>query len=97
MHGIPQVSRRQGDGGRVRQVTGGDAMRDHYDFARMRGEKNPYAKRPKQRITIRLDKVTVAYFKQLAIELGMPYQDLINLYLRDCAQGCRKLGLKWAS
>ncbi len=63
----------------------------------MKGVKNPYIKQLKQPITIRLDKMTVAYFKNLATELGMPYQNLINLYLRDCAAEHRKLALKWAS
>ena len=72
-------------------------MRVHYDFSKMKGTKNPYIKQLKQPITIRLDKMTVAYFKNLATELGMPYQNLINLYLRDCAAEHRKLALKWAS
>lgn len=72
-------------------------MRDHYDFYKMKGEKNPYLKRIKQPITIRLDKSTVAYFKALAKELGMPYQNLINLYLRDCALNQKRLKLKWVS
>jgi antitoxin component of RelBE/YafQ-DinJ toxin-antitoxin module len=50
----------------------------------------------KQPVTIRLDKATVAYFKALAEELGMPYQNLINLYLRDCALHRKTLKLKWA-
>jgi len=72
-------------------------MKDHYDFEKMKGEKNPYRKQIKQPITIRLDKTTVAYFKVLAKELGMPYQNLINLYLRDCALNQKRLKLKWAS
>ncbi len=72
-------------------------MRNHYDFGKMKGEKNPYIRKMKQPITIRLDKATVAYFKVLAKELGMPYQNLINLYLRDCALNHRRLRLKWAS
>jgi uncharacterized protein (DUF4415 family) len=71
-------------------------MRKHYDFEKMKGEKNPYVKHLKQPITIRLDKATVAYFKALAAELGMPYQNLINLYLRDCALHQKKLDIKWA-
>jgi predicted DNA binding CopG/RHH family protein len=70
-------------------------MRTHYDFSKMKGEKNPYIKLLKQPITIRLDKGTISYFKSLATELGVPYQNLINLYLRDCAASHRKL--KWAS
>jgi predicted DNA binding CopG/RHH family protein len=72
-------------------------MRKQYDFSSMKGERNPYIKNLKQPITMRLDKTTVAYFKQLASELGMPYQNLINLYLRDCAINHKKLDLKWAS
>ncbi len=72
-------------------------MRAHYDFTKMKGQKNPYTVRLKQRVTIRLDKGSVAYFKAMADELGMPYQNLINLYLRDCAVSRRKLKLKWAS
>ena len=72
-------------------------MRKHYDFEKMEGEKNPYAARLKQPITIRLDKATVAYFKSLAAQMEMPYQSLINLYLKNCAQQHKKLELKWAS
>jgi predicted DNA binding CopG/RHH family protein len=63
----------------------------------MKGERNPYIRLLKQPITIRLDKTTVAYFKSLATELGIPYQNLINLYLRDCALNHKRLKLKWAS
>ena len=72
-------------------------MRAHYDFTTMKSEKNPYVRRLKQPITIRLDKGTVAYFKALANEIGMPYQNLINLYLRECAAEKKKPSLKWAS
>jgi len=72
-------------------------MRAHYDFEKMKGEKNPYVKSLKQPITMRLDKATVAYFKTLATEIGMPYQNLINLYLRDCAAHKKRLHLTWAS
>ncbi|MCI5207598.1 MAG: antitoxin [Candidatus Electrothrix sp. ATG2] len=72
-------------------------MREHYDFSKMKGEKNPYTKQLKQPVTMRLDKATVTYFKSLAAELDMPYQSLINLYLRDCAVNHRKLQLKWVS
>jgi predicted DNA binding CopG/RHH family protein len=71
-------------------------MRNHYDFSKMKGEKNPYIKRLKQPIMVRVDKATVAYFKAQAAELGIPYQNLINLYLRDCALNHRKPQLKWA-
>ena len=70
-------------------------MREHYDFGKMKGEKNPYVKALRQPVTMRLDKATVAYFKALAIEVGMPYQNLMNLYLRDCAQHRKKPDLTW--
>jgi predicted DNA binding CopG/RHH family protein len=70
-------------------------MREHYDFNSMKGKKNPYTKHLKQPVTMRLDKSTIIYFKSLAEELGMPYQSLINLYLRDCALNQKKLEIKW--
>jgi len=72
-------------------------MRKHYDFANLTGRKNPYVKYLKQPVTMRLDRDTVTYFKSLALETGIPYQTLINLYLRDCAAHQRKLRMKWAS
>jgi len=70
-------------------------MRDNYDFSKMKGKKNPYIKYLKQPVTMRLDKDSIAYFKGLAEESGIPYQTLINLYLRDCASKERKLDMKW--
>ncbi len=68
-------------------------MRREYDFSH--GRPNPYASRLKQAVTIRLDSGAVAYFKALASDLDLPYQTLINLYLRDCAASGRKLDMKW--
>lgn len=68
-------------------------MRKEYDFSKAR--RNPYARRLKKRVTIRLDELTIAYFKELADETGIPYQTLINLYLRDCASKGRRLAMKW--
>lgn len=68
-------------------------MRKEYDFSK--AKKNPFAKRLKKQITIRIDEPTIDYFKALADELGIPYQSLINLYLRDCAAEERKLDLRW--
>src|SRR5580704_11703183 len=68
-------------------------MRKEYDFSKSR--KNPYATQLKSQITIRLDTAAVAYFKQMAAELGMPYQNLINLFLRDCAQQKRRPSIQW--
>lgn len=68
-------------------------MKKHYDFSA--AVKNPYAKRLKRSVTIRLDESTVEYFKSLAAETELPYQSLINLYLRDCAASGRRLSLSW--
>jgi len=70
-------------------------MREHYDFSKMKGKKNPYTKYLKQPVTMRLDVDSVDYFKSLSEESGIPYQTLINLYLRDCAAKERKLNMKW--
>lgn len=70
-------------------------MRDEYDFSNAKS--NSYAKALKRQVTIRLDQATIEYFKNLSQEVGIPYQSLINLYLRDCAVSEKKLELKWAS
>ena len=72
-------------------------MRKNYDFSKMKSKKNLYAKYLKQPVTMRLDCDSVEYFKSLAEENGIPYQTLINLYLRDCAVHHRKLNMEWAS
>jgi predicted DNA binding CopG/RHH family protein len=68
-------------------------MRSEYDFSQSR--KNPYAKRLKRQVTIRLDTTAVNHFKEMAAELGMPYQNLINLFLRDCAMQKRRPVIHW--
>ncbi len=69
-------------------------MRDSYDFSE--SVPNPYAKRLKKQITIRIDEDTISYFKAMAEDKGIPYQSLINLYLRDCATEQRSLKMSWA-
>ncbi len=68
-------------------------MRKDYDFSQ--AKKNPYAAQLKKQITIRLDEDSIAYFKTISEDVGIPYQSLINLYLRDCAASHRKLNLDW--
>ncbi len=70
-----------------------DVMRNEYDFSKAR--RNPYARRIKRQVSIRLDQQTIEYFKHLAGETGIAYQTLINLYLRDCAASGRRLAMKW--
>lgn len=68
-------------------------MKKEYDFSNAR--KNPYASQLKKQITIRLDEDSISYFKGISEKVGIPYQSLINLYLRDCAASQRKLNLQW--
>jgi predicted DNA binding CopG/RHH family protein len=68
-------------------------MRKQYDFSKAR--RNPFAARLKKQITIRLDQPTIAFFKDAAATSGIPYQTLINLYLRDCAQRGKRLSIDW--
>ena len=69
-------------------------MRKEYDFTA--AKKNPYASQLKKQITIRLDEESISYFKSISLDAGIPYQSLINLYLRDCATSHRKLNLNWS-
>ena len=68
-------------------------MRKEYGFSAARN--NPYAAQLKKQITIRLDEESITYFKSISEDVGIPYQSLINLYLRDCAASHRKLNLNW--
>ena len=68
-------------------------MRKEYDFSK--AKKNPYSKLLKKQITIRLEEDTIEYFKSLAEEMNIPYQNLINLYLTDCVHKNRKLKMEW--
>jgi hypothetical protein len=68
-------------------------MRKHYDFSK--GRPNPYARRLKRQITLRLDEATITYFRSLSEETAIPYQSLINLYLRECAASKKHLRLAW--
>ena len=70
-------------------------MKKEYDFSD--SIKNPYVKRLKKQVTIRLEEEVISYFKELAKDTGIPYQSLINLYLQDCAKTQRKPSLEWLS
>jgi len=69
-------------------------MRKEYDFSK--SKKNPYSRLLKTQITIRIDRDTVDYFKQLASDSGISYQNLINMYLRECVETRKKPQLRWA-
>ena len=70
-------------------------MKKEYDFATMKGRKNPFATKLKKQVTIRMSEDVIGYFKALADDTGIPYQTLINLYLRDCVAHKRKPELAW--
>ncbi len=72
-------------------------MRREYDLARMKRRPNPYARRLKKQVTIRMGVDIIEYFKRMAQQTGIPYQHLINLYLQDCVESRRSLQIKWAS
>ena len=70
-------------------------MKTEYDLSTMKSRKNPYAAKLKKSVTMRLSEDVIGYFKQMADEKGVPYQSLINLYLRDCAAQHRKIDISW--
>ena len=70
-------------------------MKSEYDLSKMKSRKNPYASKLKKPVTMRLSEDVIGYFKEMAEENGVPYQSLINLYLRDCVTQHRKVDISW--
>lgn len=70
-------------------------MKKEYDFSKMKGRKNPYASQLKKPVTIRIGEDVIEYFKDMSVDTRVPYQSLINLYLRDCVLNERKLNMSW--
>lgn len=70
-------------------------MKVEYDLSKMKSRKNPYASKLKKPVTMRLSEDVLEYFKTLSEETGVPYQSLINLYLRDCVAQQRKINISW--
>ena len=70
-------------------------MKKEYDLSKLQSRKNPYASKLKKSVTIRLSEDIIGYFKEMAIESNVPYQSLINLYLRDCVLHHRKVDISW--
>ena len=70
-------------------------MREEYDIKELNPRKNPYAKQLKRQVTMNIDVSTVEYFKEESAEYGIPYQTLINLYLKDCVDKNKKLNIDW--
>ena len=78
-------------------LSGRGPVKAEYDLSKMKSRRNPYARRLTKQVTMRMGTEIIEYFKQMAAETGIPYQNLINLYLRDCVASQRRLRLKWAS
>ncbi len=72
-------------------------MKAEYNLGKMKSRRNPYASKLKKPVTMRLSEEVVDYFKAMSEETGVPYQSLINLYLRDCVINHRKLDISWHS
>ena len=70
-------------------------MKKEYDLTKLKSRKNPYAAKLKKQVTIRMASDVVDYFKEMSEETGIPYQSLINLYLRDCMDKHRKIDMSW--
>jgi len=70
-------------------------MKAEYDLSKMKSRRNPYASKLKKPVTMRLSEDVLAYFKDMAVEAGVPYQSLINLYLRDCVMQHRHVQIAW--
>lgn len=70
-------------------------MKAEYDLSTMNSRKNPYASKLKKAINLRLGDDVLTYFKEMETELGVPYQSLINLYLRDCVMQKKKMTVSW--
>jgi uncharacterized protein (DUF4415 family) len=70
-------------------------MKKEYDLSQLKSRRNPYASKLKKPVTMRLSEDVVNYFKGMAEESGVPYQSLINLYLRDCLANSRKVQIHW--
>ena len=70
-------------------------MKAEYDLSKMKARRNPYAAKLKKPVSMRLSEDVVVYFKNMAEESGVPYQSLINLYLRDCVMHHRKVEINW--
>lgn len=70
-------------------------MKTEYDLSKLKSRKNPYASKLKKPVTMRLSEEVINYFKNMAAESGVPYQSLINLYLRDCVIQHRKVDISW--
>lgn len=70
-------------------------MKREYDLSKLKSRTNPYASKLRKSVTMRLSEDIISYFKDMSLESGVPYQSLINLYLRDCVLNHRKVDISW--
>jgi uncharacterized protein (DUF4415 family) len=70
-------------------------MKKEYDLSKMKSRANPYAAKLKKPVTMRISEDVIVYFKSMSEDAGVPYQSLINLYLRDCVAQHRKVDISW--
>jgi len=68
-------------------------MRKEYDFSN--AKLNPYIKKLRKQISIRIDIDTINFFKKQAEKTGITYQNLINLYLSDCVINSKQINIMW--
>ena len=74
-------------------ITGKNKIKKKYDFSQ--SIKNPYVRKLKKQITIRIENETIEYFKRLAVETDISYQKLINMFLKECALNKKKPSITW--
>lgn len=70
-------------------------MKKNYDFKKMKWKPNPYLKLLKKPVTMRLDEDVIEYFRGLSDKEGIPYQTLMNLFLRFCKEEKLQLETNW--
>ena len=89
------ISARKATKNESKFYTGEKTMKEEYDLAKMKSRKNPYANKLRKQITLRVGIDVIDFFKEMSEKTGIPYQSLINLYLRDCAAKKKELNLNW--
>jgi len=69
-------------------------MKKEYDLGKLKRQKNPFSKQLKKQVTLRMGVDIIEYFKEMSDETGIPYQNLINLYLRECVNSKKKISFQ---
>ncbi len=69
-------------------------MKKEYDLGTLKSRKNPFSTQLKKQVTLRMGVDVIEYFTEMAHDTGIPYQNLINLYLSECVNAKRKLSFQ---